>query len=373
MNRSFDVAVIGAGIVGAACALEFARAGMRIAIIERNAVASGATGAAMGHVVVMDDSPAQLALTTFSQSLWRKLGPTLPASVEYYRPGTIWIASDNDEMTEVRRKFENYRGHGIPCELLDSQALAEAEPKLRQRLTGGLLVVNDAVLYPYRAAEHLIAEAQTAGAMLMTGHSVVNASDGRITLDNGEVRYAGTIVNAAGALARGITGGIPIRKRKGHLILTECYPGYARHQLVELGYLRSAHASETDSVAFNVQPRLSGHLLIGSSRQYRAEDPAIDQHILDAMMERAAFFMPGLPSLKAIRSWTGFRAATPDKLPLIGSTEDPTVLLATGHEGLGITTSLGTARLLVDYLLGRPSAIPIDPYLPSRITILQQA
>jgi D-hydroxyproline dehydrogenase subunit beta len=372
VSCSFDVAVIGAGIVGAACALEFARAGMRVAIIERETVASGATGAAMGHVVVMHDSPAQLALTLYSQSLWSEASPELPESVEYYRPGTIWIASDDEEMAEVRRKFESYQSYAIPCELLDSQALAEAEPNLRRPLTGGLMVVHDAILHPQRAAEYLFGEAQKLGAVLMTGLGVRSAAQGQVTLDNGDVLRAGTIVNAAGALAPGITPGIPVRKRKGHLILMESYPGYARHQLVELGYLKSAHASEADSVAFNVQPRLSGHLLVGSSRQFGNEDPGLDQHILDAMMQRAAVFMPGLPGLKTVRSWTGFRAATPDKLPLIGPTEDPTVLLATGHEGLGITTSLATGRLLADYLLGRPSAISIEPYLPTRIQALQE-
>jgi glycine/D-amino acid oxidase-like deaminating enzyme len=75
--------------------------------------------------------------------------------------------------------------------------------------------------------------------------------------------------------------------------------------------------------------------------------------------------MPSLKELIAIRVWTGFRPATPDKLPLIGrhpSREN--FFLATGHEGLGITTSLGTARLLVDQILKRDSEIPIEPYLP---------
>jgi D-hydroxyproline dehydrogenase subunit beta len=367
MSTRYDVAVIGAGIVGAACALEFARTGMRVAVIERDTIASGATGAAMGHIVVMDDSPAQFVLTTYSQSLWRELSTELPTSVEYHRPGTIWIAANEQEMAEVRRKHKAFTSNDIPCETLDSHALAEAEPNLRRPLTGGLLVPNDAVLHPHSAANYLIAQAQELGAQLITGHAVINASRGRVTLDNGHVLHTGSIINAAGALSPGISPGIPLKKRKGHLVLTDRYPGYIHHQVVELGYLKSAHSSTADSVAFNIQPRLSGHLLVGSSRQYGAEYPEIDQHILDAMMERATLYMPGLPSLTTIRSWTGFRAATPDKLPLLGPTEDSTVLLATGHEGLGITTSLATARLLADHLLGRPSAIPIDPYLPSRL------
>jgi glycine/D-amino acid oxidase-like deaminating enzyme len=222
------------------------------------------------------------------------------------------------------------------------------------------------------AAKYLIDEAQRLGAQLITGRAVLSASQGQVTLDKGDTLHADAIVNAAGVHAPSITPGIPMRKRKGHLILTDPFPGYIHHQLVELGYLKSAHASTTDSVAFNIQPRLSGHLLIGSSRQYGNENPAVDQHILNAMMERAALYMPGLSSLTTIRSWTGFRAATPNKLPLIGPTEDPTIFLATGHEGLGITTSLGTARLLADHLLGRSSAIPIDPYLPSRLTTLPE-
>jgi glycine/D-amino acid oxidase-like deaminating enzyme len=161
--------------------------------------------------------------------------------------------------------------------------------------------------------------------------------------------------------------GIPMQPRKGHLIITDRYPGFLRHQLVELGYLKSAHTLDADSVAFNAQPRLTGQILIGSSRQFGAEDSAIERHMLAAMLRRAVEYMPGIAKLSAIRSWTGFRAATPDKLPLIGLCPGyRNVYLATGHEGLGITTSLATARLLADQAVGRESAIPRAPYLPER-------
>jgi len=137
---------------------------------------------------------------------------------------------------------------------------------------------------------------------------------------------------------------------------------------VELGYLKSAHTLTTDTVAFNVQPRRTGQLLIGSSRQFGVEETEVDPGILGRMIDRACEYMPGLRALSAIRTWTGFRAATPDKLPLIGPCPGhENLFLATGHEGLGITTAPGTARLLVDQLLSRPSAIPIEPYLPSRV------
>lgn len=174
-------------------------------------------------------------------------------------------------------------------------------------------------------------------------------------------------MNAAGAWALELTPGIQIKKRKGHLVITDRYPGFLRHQLVELGYLKSAHLVDSDSVAFNVQPRRTGQILIGSSRQYGAENKDVDSSILSRMLRRAQQFMPSLGAMSAVRSWAGFRAATPDKLPLIGPwPADKSLFLATGHEGLGITTSLGTARILVDQITGAKPAIPVEPYLPSR-------
>jgi glycine/D-amino acid oxidase-like deaminating enzyme len=160
---------------------------------------------------------------------------------------------------------------------------------------------------------------------------------------------------------------VEIKKRKGHLVITDRYPGFVRHQLVELGYLKSAHSVSADSVAFNVQPRRTGQILIGSSRQYGAEGKEVDYPILTRMLQRAQEYIPGLAQMSAIRTWTGFRAATADKLPLIGPWPgDDSLFLATGHEGLGITTSLGTARILVDQITGATPEIPIEPYLPSR-------
>jgi glycine/D-amino acid oxidase-like deaminating enzyme len=183
---------------------------------------------------------------------------------------------------------------------------------------------------------------------------------------------AAKIVNAAGASAASLTPGVEVRKRKGHLVITDRYPGLVRHQLVELGYLKSAHSLTADSVAFNVQPRQTGQLLIGSSRQFGAEHKEVDQEIMRRMLQRAQQYLPALAQTSAIRAWTGFRPATPDKLPLIGPwPADPSVYLATGHEGLGITTSLATARLLADQLTGKSSAIPIEPYLPSRAASLE--
>jgi glycine/D-amino acid oxidase-like deaminating enzyme len=366
-KAAFDVVIVGAGIVGAACAAEFAHRGMRVALVDRDGVGTGATAAAMGHIVVMDDSEAQFALTRYSQQLWQRLRQELPDDVEYEQRGTIWVAADEEEMTEVRRKHEYYGKRAVPTEVLDAQARQRLEPNLREGLAGGLLVPEDAVVYPPCAARFLADRAQRNGAEIRVGCSVGQMGEGNIRLSDGSEISAEILVNAAGVGASELTPGVVIRKRKGHLVLTDPHPGFLRHQLVELGYLKSAHSVSSDSVAFNVQPRRGGQILIGSSRQYGAEHKEVDDAMLVRMLQRAREYMPALGEMPAARSWAGFRAATADKLPLIGPwPADKSVFLATGHEGLGITTSLGTARILVDQITGAKPEIPIEPYLPSR-------
>lgn len=373
-RRDYDVVVAGGGIVGAACALAFAQTGLHVALLERDVLGGGATAAGMGHIVVMDDSEAQFALTRRSQQLWHTLAKKLPLTAEFETTGTIWVATDEDELAEAERKHEYLCQRNVPSRMLSVLELADLEPNLRAGLAGGLLVSEDAVVYPPVVALHLAHELQALGSEVIVGRRVVHIGDGEARLDDGAVFRAPRLVNALGAEAATCTPGIPIKKRKGHLAITDRYPGFVRHQIVELGYLKSAHSISTDSVAFNVQPRKTGQILIGSSRQYGNEDPAVNQDILSSMLQRAQLYMPGIASLNAIRVWTGFRAATPDKLPLIGPVgHDSTLWLATGHEGLGITTALATSELLASAFAGEDPQISPEPYLPGRFDSLQHS
>jgi glycine/D-amino acid oxidase-like deaminating enzyme len=367
-SKTYDVVIIGAGIVGSACAAECATEGLTVAIVEAGIVGGGATAAGMGHLTVMDDSEAQFALTRYSQQLWDHMSDALPREVEHDACGTIWVAVDDEELVEVRRKEKFYAERGLKTEILDAHSLAEAEPNLRPGLVGGLRVPGDSVIYPPCAAQFFVDQAKAKGAGLFLGTAVDKIEKGGVRLRDGSTISAGLVVNSAGSSSPALTNGLEVKKRKGHLVITDRYPNFVRHQLVELGYLKSAHSMTAESVAFNVQPRKTGQLLIGSSRQFGVDDSHVENAIVTRMLERALEYLPGLGKLSSLRAWTGFRAATPDKLPLIGPhTENERLYLATGHEGLGITTSLATAKLLVDQIVKRESAIPVAPYLPARM------
>ncbi len=368
-QQHYDVIVVGGGILGCACAASLAQQGLRLALIEPSTIGGGTTAAGMGHLVVMDDNPAELALSAYSLELWRELigqHQDLAQAHEYRQCGTIWVASDEEEMQAASAKRAILQEHGIASEMLDAQALRTHEPQLRADLAGGLLVPHDALVYAPKSAQLLLDIAIAHGAQRIND-SVLELSDDSVRLASGQELQAQHIVIANGMASLQLVNDLPLRYKKGHLLITDRYPDFIRHQCVELGYIKSAHASDGDSVAFNLQPRPTGQILIGSSRQFDVTDKVVEADILAKMLARACEYAPALAQLKALRSWTGFRAATPDGLPYIGPhPQREHVWMATGHEGLGVTTSLASAALIRDQICGLKSAISITPYLPSR-------
>ena len=182
---------------------ECAAAGLSVAVVEAACIGGGATAAGMGHIVVMDDSEAQFALTHYSQVLWKELAPELPGNCEYLETGTLWIAAGESEMDEVRRKQDYYSARGVAASILNHRELAELEPNLRAGCAGALLVAGDAVVYPPCVAAFLLSRAQAKGAVMMQGQRVERLDDSGVRLGNGTVLEGGVFINAAGSRLRG--------------------------------------------------------------------------------------------------------------------------------------------------------------------------
>ena len=362
-----DVTVIGAGLIGAAIAVRLAETGLRVVLVDSDFAGGGSTGAAMGHIVAMDDSPAQLALCADSRRRWLALAQTLPDSAEWEACGTLWVATDDAELELAHGRISGYGAQGVRAELLDAQSLARAEPMLARGLAGALLIPDDSVVYPPTVARALVQRAVDAGARLREHAPVASLAPREVRFTDGTRHATGAIVVAAGVASAELVPGLPIVPRKGHLVITDRHPGIVRHQLVELGYLQSAHSFGAASVAFNVQPRRSGQLLVGSSRELVGLDGSINRPLLARMLERAQRFVPSLGQSRALRTWVGFRPTTPDKLPLIGRWPAlPDLWIAAGHEGLGITMAPGTAELIVAGILGQTPTVNPTPFRPDR-------
>src|SRR5690606_5427946 len=362
--RGYDLIVIGAGIIGASCAEQALAAGRRVAIVESQVAGGGVTAASMGHLVAMDDDPAELALSQYSIRLWDAFGGL--AEAEYRRCGTLWGAADDAEMAAVPGKIPRLQAAGVQAQALDAAQLRELEPQLASGLAGGMLVPGEGVVYPPRAVDWLMRKCRNAGATLVRRQAVRLLDDG-VELDDGSVLH-GPVLVAAGGASAALLPELPMHARRGHLVITDRYPGLVRHQVLELGYADSAHGDAEVSVAFNVQPRPTGQLLLGSSRERSASGPEVHPPVLARMLERAFRYLPALRALQATRVWTGLRPCTRDGRPYIGAVPGRGgCWVATGHEGLGVPTALGTARLPPALLDARPPEIAPSPYDPARV------
>ncbi|TFZ51754.1 FAD-binding oxidoreductase [Serratia proteamaculans] len=363
-GRQADAIVVGAGIIGAACAWRLAQQGLQVLLVDNQR--AGATAAGMGHLVCMDDNPAELALSAYSLQLWRSLVERMPENCAWRGCGTLWLAERDDEMAIAEAKLQRMAEYGVTSKALNAAQVTALEPMLRPGLAGGLRVPGDGIVYAPNVARWLVADAGPA--VRVIAGEVTALEQQAVVLTSGERLTAPVVVLACGLQADGLLEQPLLRAKKGHLAITDRYPQRVRHQLVELGYGASAHASDGTSVAFNVQARPTGQLLIGSSRQFDAPDSDIDMPLLAAMLARAGTFLPALAQMNIIRCWTGLRAASADGLPLLGPHPQHRWLwLALGHEGLGVTTALGSAALIAAQIHNHRPAIDDTPYLAARM------
>ncbi|CAI0786146.1 NAD(P)/FAD-dependent oxidoreductase [Serratia liquefaciens] len=363
-DRHAEAIVVGAGIIGAACAWRLAQQGLQVLLVDNQR--AGATAAGMGHLVCMDDNPAELALSAYSLQLWRSLVERLPENCAWRGCGTLWLAERDDEMAIAEAKRQRMAEYGVASEIQSAAQVAGLEPMLRPGLAGGLRVPGDGIVYAPNVARWLVNDAGSA-IRVITGEACA-MEDRTIVLASGERLTAPAVVLACGLQANRLLEQPILRAKKGQLAITDRYPHRIHHQLVELGYGASAHASDGTSVAFNVQARPTGQLLIGSSRQFDAPGSDIDLPLLAAMLARANAFLPTLAQMNVIRCWTGQRAASADGLPLLGPHPQHRGLwLALGHEGLGVTTALGSAELISAQIHHHRPAIDDTPYLAARM------
>ena len=200
MSQSYDIIIAGAGIVGAACAAECARGGMKTLVLDRGPVAGGTTAAGMGHIVVMDDSEAQFALTFYSSALWRQTGSGIAA------PTWNTTRAARSGWRRTRRKWRRCGASRSITPRAASAWKCWMRPAWRRPnrisgagLAGGLRVPDDAVLYPPCAAQFLLEQAKRHGAEVRLGMAVrALRADGGVMLEDGSTIAAGWTVNAPG-------------------------------------------------------------------------------------------------------------------------------------------------------------------------------
>jgi glycine/D-amino acid oxidase-like deaminating enzyme len=384
-GRCPDVVVVGAGIVGAACAYHLAAAGITVRLLDRSYVASGSSGACEGNVLAWDkELERELPLALRSADAWAALAEQLPDDFEYDRKGSVVVAETEAELVAAAERARTLRGLGVVGEVLDADALRREEPYAAHDLPGGVLYPADAQLEPRLATAALVRAAVALGAELMTGVDVtriVRGSDGRATgVETGRgVIAAGSVVVAAGVWTPNLLGSarltVPVTPRKGQVVVLERSPVRFRRKLSEAGYVAAVEADDAAlQVAMVVESTPSGTALLGSSRQHVGFDREVEIDVAGAIARRAARFFPVLHEARALRVYAGLRPLTPDHVPIIGPfREAPNICVATGHEGAGIGLAPATGELVAAWATGAASPLPLEWYSPDRFAPVELA
>ncbi|MEU7133478.1 FAD-dependent oxidoreductase [Streptomyces sp. NPDC046261] len=374
-RSSSDVIVVGAGVIGAACAYYACRSGLSVTVVDRGPVAGGTTGAGEGNLLVSDKEPGpELELALLSTRLWRELADVLPARVEYEAKGGLVVASDEAGMAALRDFAAAQATAGVTAREIPADRLPDLEPHLAPGLAGGCHYPQDAQVQPALAAAHLL---RSSGARVRTGEAVTAILTGA----HGEVRgvrtpagelHAPYVVNAAGTwggeLAALAGAHLPVLPRRGFVLVTEPLPRVVRHKVYAADYVADvASGSAALQTSAVVEGTPAGPVLIGASRERVGFDRTLSVEVLRRLARQATTLFPVLAGVRAMRTYAGFRPYLPDHLPAIGA--DPRVpglLHACGHEGAGIGLAPATGLAIARLLTGHEPPLDLGPFRPDR-------
>jgi glycine/D-amino acid oxidase-like deaminating enzyme len=363
-----DVAVIGGGIVGAACAYSLSRAGLSVAVVDRAFPAAGTSRACDGLILCSDKtSPGELKLGRASAALWAGLAESLEFGFEYANTGVIMLYETPEGLTAGQKQAMDLCAQGVNAEVLDAASLLALEPNLAPDLAGGVYYLDEAQVDARRATLALLQAAREHGAVLQAETAVTGLrrdASGRVAAamtSAGEIA-AGAFVLAAGVwsaeIAASIGLNLPVKPRKGHILVAARVPRMIFHPLLEGSYAASVHASTAAAqVALVAEMTAGGSLLLGSSREFAGFDRTVSTQIAQAIAARSIRYLPALASHSAIRAYAGLRPWSPDHLPLVGPVPNaPGLYLATGHEGAGIGLAPVTGEIVTQWLIDRAFA-----------------
>ncbi|MEU5541807.1 FAD-dependent oxidoreductase [Streptomyces sioyaensis] len=372
-----DVVIVGAGVVGAACAYYAGRSGLSVAVVDRGPVAGGTTGAGEGNLLVSDKEPGpELALALLSTRLWRELAAELPPEIEYETKGGLVVAADEPGMTSLRAFRAAQEKAGVESTDLPGDRLRDVEPHLAPGLAGGVLYPQDAQVQPALAAAHLL---RASGARLHLGAEVTAVLRGPggavrgVRTPRGDL-LAPAVVNATGtwggrlASLAGVT--VPVLPRRGYVLVTEPLPRVVRRKVYAADYVADvASGSAALQTSAVVEGTPAGPVLIGASRERVGFDRTLSADVLRRLAAQAAALFPVLAGVRVIRTYQGFRPYLPDHLPAIGpDPRAPGLLHACGHEGAGIGLAPATGRLIAAALTDTPGPLDARPFRPARFT-----
>ncbi|HET8723436.1 MAG TPA: glycine oxidase ThiO [Anaeromyxobacteraceae bacterium] len=361
-----DVVVVGAGLQGCGVALRLAQAGLRVTVLERSvpgAEASSAAGGILSPGVEAEPGPFH-DLCTASLRLW----PSFAAEVERLSGswvglrggGTLEVSVDDRFTPVLASRAGQLARAGVEVEVLDGDAARRLEPGLSPETRGALYFPSESSVDPRLLGRALHTAAARSGARFVPGQvRGIAVEGGRVAgVDHETGRIsAGAVVLAAGAWSLQVAGNdLPagaVRPVRGQIAVLDTRPPLlSRVVFSDKGYL---------------VPRADGRILCGSTMEEAGFEKAVTAGGLLHVLGMAVEVAPSLAGAPLVETWSNFRPATPDGLPVLGPGRVPGLFHATGHYRNGVLLAPVTADAVAAAVLGRPGPVDLAPFSAARL------
>jgi len=355
-QRSYDAIIVGGGVIGLSCAWRAARAGARVALLDRAEPPAGATRVAAGMLAPVGEltfgEPELLQMTLAAAERYpdfaRQLEEEVGMPTGYAKLGALHIALDRDEAAELRRVHDLQRSLGLEAEWLPPRRCRELEPGLTPSFNGGVHAAGEAAVDPRALSAALLAALAGRGVEVRTGTEVVEALfDGEriagVRTGAGEELRAGAVVLAAGAWSGAAEwlpepARPPVRPVKGQIAELRTRDGSAPCQRIL--------ASER----IYMVPREDGRLIVGATVEEQGFDTTVTAGGVHELLREAYRLLPDVAEMELLGAAAGLRPGTPDNLPLVGPGALEGLILACGHYRNGVLLAPLTADAVSEML-----------------------
>jgi len=375
------VVVVGAGIIGAACAEALSARGVSVIVLDRGGLSAGTTSRCEGNVLVSDKPTGpELDLIRASRAEWRDLLARIGATddVEWEDKGGLVVATEDDTATALAQFAAAHRAVGISAQPLDAHEVRGLEPHITPDVRYAVYYPEDAQVHPVLATTAMLRAVRQRRGWVRSGVNVLGIrrhfQDGAIRAvitDQGDIECT-AVVNAAGPWAGELSdrlgAPVPVQPRQGLILVTAPLPPTVRHKVYDADYVSAVLSDEAAlQTSTVVESTAAGPILIGSSRQRVGFSDRIDPAIIREIAGKAIRLFPALRSVALMRAYGGLRPYLPDHLPVIGpDPRTPGVWHATGHEGAGVGLAPATGRLVAELFTGTPPHVDPAPFRVDR-------
>ena len=371
-GSSLDAVIVGAGVIGLACAWLAARRGLRVRVLERGQPGDGASGVAAGMLAPVGEATwgeeELLKLALRSHALWPEFATQLAATAGrdpgFLELGAIHVALDRDEASELRRRFELMRSLDLEAVWLRPHDARELEPGISPSCAAGVHAPHEAAADPPLLLEALRLAADAEAAEILTGTEVREPllDDGRLagvrTADGAEHRAESTVL-ATGAWSGAaewlpVEARPPVRPVKGQILTLKGPAGAPVCERIVV------------SERVYIVPRLDGRVIVGATVEEQGFDTRVTAGGVHELLREAYRALPDVAELELSEAVAGLRPGTPDNAPLIGSAELDGLVYATGHYRNGILLAPVTAEVVAAEIAGEQTEVDASAFSAAR-------